>query len=92
MAPNSADSSASIFNGFCPHLLVASSQITMSVGQLNCCWPSPAQSFLASGLVETFDQDFFLLDMYVFEKWGLLLAKGKGLSFCEGATFDAPKI
>jgi hypothetical protein len=25
---------------------------------LNCCWPSPAQSFLASGLTNTFDQDF----------------------------------
>jgi hypothetical protein len=40
---------------------------------LNCCWSSPAQSFLASGLVQTFDQDFFsVLDMYMFEKWGLL--------------------
>jgi hypothetical protein len=33
----------------------------MLVGRLNCCWLSLAQSFLASGLIETFDQDFFLL-------------------------------
>jgi hypothetical protein len=32
-----------------------------SVSRLNCCWSSPAQSFLASGLVETFDQDFLSL-------------------------------
>jgi hypothetical protein len=32
-----------------------------SVGRLNCCWSSPAQSFLASGFVETFDQDCFSL-------------------------------
>jgi hypothetical protein len=51
---------------------------------------SPAQSFLASGLVETFDQDFFShLDMYMFEKWGILFDKERGQSFSGGAMFVA---
>jgi hypothetical protein len=29
----------------------------ISVGRLNCCWMSPAQSFLASSLVEIYGQD-----------------------------------
>jgi hypothetical protein len=40
---------------------------TGSVGQLNCCLSSPAQSFLSSGLVEIYDQDVcFFLYIYVF--------------------------
>jgi hypothetical protein len=35
---------------------------------------------------------FFLLDMYVFEKWGLLLDEGRGRPFCGGATFVAPQF
>jgi hypothetical protein len=46
---------------------------------------------MASGLVEIFDKDCFsLLDMYVFEKWGLLFDEGRGRSFCGGATFVTP--
>jgi hypothetical protein len=29
------------------------------VGRLNCCWPSPEESFLVSGLVETSDHGVF---------------------------------
>jgi hypothetical protein len=37
------------------------------ISPLDCCWPSPAQSYLPSGLVEIHGQDFCsLLDMYVF--------------------------
>jgi hypothetical protein len=42
---------------------------------IKCYWPSPTQSFSASGLVESFDQDFFSLDMYVFEKWASSLMR-----------------
>jgi hypothetical protein len=42
---------------------------------------------LASGLIETFEQDFFLLHM--FEKWGLLFDEGRDMSFSEGAAFLA---
>jgi hypothetical protein len=46
---------------------------------------------LASGLIETFNQDFIsLLDMYVFEKWDLLFDEGRGRSLSGGATFVAP--
>jgi hypothetical protein len=63
----------------------------ISVGRLNCCWPSPVQPFVASGLVKTFDHDFSsVLDMYVFEKWRLLFDEGRGRSFSGGATFVAP--
>jgi hypothetical protein len=38
-----------------------------NVGSLNCFWSSPAQPFLASSLVEIYDQDFCsLLDVYAF--------------------------
>jgi hypothetical protein len=41
--------------------------LAISFGRLNFCWPLPAQSFLASGLVEIYDQVFCsLLDRYVF--------------------------
>jgi hypothetical protein len=33
---------------------------------------------------------FFLLDMYVFQKWGLLFDEGRGRSFSGGATFVSP--
>jgi hypothetical protein len=39
-------------------LLTQCSLFRQSAGQLNCCWPSPAQSFLASSVVEIHDQDF----------------------------------
>jgi hypothetical protein len=41
---------------------------------------------LASGLVETFDR-FFLLDMYVFEKWDLLFDRGRAQSFYGETAF-----
>jgi hypothetical protein len=41
-------------------LLLENIHSSRSVDLLNCCWPSPAQSFLASGLVEIFDKVFFL--------------------------------
>jgi hypothetical protein len=72
--------------GDCLHRSVGRSD-----GRLNCCQSSAAQSFLASGLVEPFDQDLFsLLDMYVFGKWGLLFDEERGRSFCVGATVVAP--
>jgi hypothetical protein len=47
------------------HLLVTESffrrwesLIQSAVGLLNCCWTSPAQSFLVSGLLENHDHDF----------------------------------
>jgi hypothetical protein len=33
---------------------------------------------LDPGLVETYDQEFFIRDVYVFEKWGLLFNEGRG--------------
>jgi hypothetical protein len=40
---------------------------TSPVGRLYCCWPSPAQSLLASSLVDIYEQDLCsLLDMSVF--------------------------
>jgi hypothetical protein len=36
-----------------------------SVNPLNCCSPTPAQSFLASGLVATFDEDYFFSPRHV---------------------------
>jgi hypothetical protein len=51
------------------------------VCRLNYCWPSPAQLFLASGLVEIYDQDSCsLLDMYV-------LRNGPPLRREEGSVF-----
>jgi hypothetical protein len=52
------------------------------VGRLNNCLFSPAQSFLASGLLEIHDQDFCsLLDMYLFRNGASSSAKeGVGLS------------
>jgi hypothetical protein len=66
---------------------------TTEGGRLNCIWPSPAQLFVASGLIEIHDQDFCsLLDMYVFEKWGLPFDEGRGRSFSGGAAFVAPQF
>jgi hypothetical protein len=49
------------------------------VGRLNCCWSSPAQSFLS----KICDQDFCsLLHMYVFTSGAS--------SFSVDATFVAP--
>jgi hypothetical protein len=55
---------------------------TYAVCQLNCCWFSPAQSFLASGLVTLCDPDFCsVLDMCMFQKWGVLFNEdGDGVS------------
>jgi hypothetical protein len=39
--------------------------VSWSVVRLNCCWSSPAQSFLASDLFETFDQEFFFSPRHV---------------------------
>jgi hypothetical protein len=60
---------------------------TASVCRLNCCWPSPAQSFLAPRLVKIYYRDFCsLLDVYVFRS-GALSSTGEGGLF--GATFVA---
>jgi hypothetical protein len=75
------------------HSLGSESELlyTWPVGRLNCYWPSPAQAFLASGLVETFDQDFcYLLDLYMFRNGGLLFDEGRGRSLSGGATFVSP--
>jgi hypothetical protein len=47
---------------------------SLSVGRsVKLLLVSPAQPFLASGVVEIFDQFLFnLLDMRVFQKWGIL--------------------
>jgi hypothetical protein len=53
----------------------------LSVGRSNCCWSSPAQSFLASGLVEIYDQGFCSLQkLYVFRS-GAYLWRGEGSVF-----------
>jgi hypothetical protein len=51
-------------------------------GRVHCCWPSPAESFLALGLLEIYDQDFFsILDMYVFRNGASFSMRGEvGLS------------
>jgi hypothetical protein len=84
-------SSASVFHGSGPRWQAPISRLFFMVGRLNCCCPSSAQSFLASGLVETFDQDLFfsLLDIYVFEKWDLLFDEERGRFFSGGAMFVA---
>jgi hypothetical protein len=51
--------------------------LAISGGQLNFCWPSPAQSFLVSRLVEIYDQVFCsLLNMYVFARGASPSMKG----------------
>jgi hypothetical protein len=56
--------------------------LTARSGKLNCCWFSPAQSFLASGLVESFDQDFFLSPVHGrFWEMGPPLRRGEGSVF-----------
>jgi hypothetical protein len=60
------------------------------VGRLNCCWPSPAHSWLQVSSRLFTEIVFSLLDMYVFEKWGLLFDQGRGRCFNGGATFVAP--
>jgi hypothetical protein len=37
-------------------------------------------------------RDFSLLDMYMFEKWGLLFDEGRGRSYSGGAMFVAPQF
>jgi hypothetical protein len=55
----------------CPKLIVAHT----------VTWSSPAQSFLASGLVEIYDQHFCsLLDMHVFRS-GAPVRQGEGSVF-----------
>jgi hypothetical protein len=63
--------------------------ITMlGVDRLNCCWSSPAQPFLASSLVETYDEVFCsLLDMYVFRGGAYSSTRGGGRCICAGAMF-----
>jgi hypothetical protein len=52
------------------------------VGQSNCCWPSPAQSFLASSLIKIYEQDFCSLLRHVCVlKVGPPLGWGEGLIF-----------
>jgi hypothetical protein len=45
------------------------------VGWLNCCWVSPAQSFLAAGLVQIYDQDLYV------SKSGASSSKRGGVGF-----------
>jgi hypothetical protein len=52
-----------------------------SIGQLNCCWPLPPQSFLASSLAKIHEQDLCsLIDACVSEV-GSPLRKGEGSVF-----------
>jgi hypothetical protein len=72
----------------CPYWLMTVSQLSQLwllsqvVSQLNCCRPLPAQSFLASGLVHIYDQDFCsLLGIYVFSSGASsLMREGVGFS------------
>jgi hypothetical protein len=61
------------------------------MSRLTGCWPSPAQSFLASGLVEIYDELVCsLLDMYVVRGGAYSLTReGVGLSVL-GSTMVAP--
>jgi hypothetical protein len=47
---------------------------------VNCCWPSPAQSFLLSGLVGTYDHIFVLCIPLRVSKWGLCSDERRGLA------------
>jgi hypothetical protein len=49
-----------VLKGSCPRWMVTPSQLTASVVRLNCCRASPTHSFLAAGVVEFYDKDFFL--------------------------------
>jgi hypothetical protein len=92
-APDSVDSSPSVFNGSCSRRLTTPTQILLiSNRRLDCCWPSPAPSFLPSGSLEIHDQDFsFLLDMYVFRNGVSSSTRGRGrFFFCVKAMFIAP--
>jgi hypothetical protein len=59
-----------------------------SVSHLNCCWPSPAQSFLASVFLRSMTKIFTVLDMCMFKNESPL-GWGRGRSFYVGATFVA---
>jgi hypothetical protein len=48
---------------YCCSRLLSRDCLTGSVGRLTCCWPSPPQSFLASGLAENCDQVFFFCSL-----------------------------
>jgi hypothetical protein len=69
-----------------------------SFGRLNCCWSSPAQSVLPSGLIHIFDQDFFLSETCTYlRKATYISGTGVGLSrfhiarrtlFCRRCSFN----
>jgi hypothetical protein len=47
---------------------------------VNCCWSSPAQSFLASGLVGIHDHIFVPSRLLCVLKWGLIFEERRGLT------------
>jgi hypothetical protein len=52
---------------------------SLSIGRLNCCWSSPAQSILVSSTVWIHDSFFFLRHLAIW-KWGLLFDERRGLN------------
>jgi hypothetical protein len=52
-----------LVSAFCPR----NSHTDRSIGRLDCWWLSPAEAFVALGLLEIHDDDFCsFLDMYLF--------------------------
>jgi hypothetical protein len=51
-------------------------EIELSVGRLNCCWPSPAQSFVASVSSRSMTKILFCPKHVCVSKWGPLFDDG----------------
>jgi hypothetical protein len=59
----------------------------LSVSRLNCCWPSPAQSFLASVSLRSMTKIFILSQTSMCFEMGPPLQWTRGRSFYVGTTF-----
>jgi hypothetical protein len=73
-----------------PELFLAAD--TSLVGRLNCCWPSSAQSFLASVSSRSTTKIFILSQTCTYFEMGRPLRRERFRSFCAGATFVAPQF
>jgi hypothetical protein len=62
------------------------------VGRLNCCWPSPAHSFLASVFTRSMTKIFVFSQTCTCFETGPPFRRGKGRSFYVAATFVAPQF
>jgi hypothetical protein len=64
----------------------------LSVSRLSSCWPSPAQSFLASVSSRFMIKIFILSWTCTYFEMGPPLRRRRGRSICIGATFVAPQF